>query len=168
MATGYRCPVCDEPQLDASHLADHVALTAVLGDDAHEAYLDETVPGWAERETEAVAAALAEAVEPVEIEGLEDGHDHDHGHGHEPARPDVAGTTPAARGGRDLDPETRAVLEEARDLTREMLAGDGGDDPEGDTDTDGEGVADADADTDGETGTDTDTDSGGAGDGRDG
>lgn len=43
---GYGCPVCETPQIDDEHLANHIAFTALLGDDAHEAWLDEHVPDW--------------------------------------------------------------------------------------------------------------------------
>lgn len=57
---GYACPVCETPQMDARHLANHLAFTALLGDDDHEQWLDEEVPGW-ESEGE---AELAERVAP--------------------------------------------------------------------------------------------------------
>ena len=76
--------------------------------------------------------------------GHDHAHDHDHRHGHGvPLDPDHAGesahgdrTTHLAGPGADpdeLDDETREVLAEAREMTREMLA-DEEDDPRGDPD----------------------------------
>lgn len=43
---GYACPVCDHPQHDAEHLANHLALTAITHGDDHEAWLDDHAPDW--------------------------------------------------------------------------------------------------------------------------
>jgi len=157
---GYACPVCDDPQSDARHLANHLAFTAILGDEAHEAWLDEHAPGWADDGERELAERVADHAEQREYPQLfEDttgrgsperdgdrsgelfdeeghgghdhlggGHDHghgtgDHGHGTHDARagdPDV----PHEQADVPRDPETEAVLEEARELTREMLAED--------------------------------------------
>jgi hypothetical protein len=45
---GYACPVCGDPQADAGHLANHLAFTAMIRDDGHEAWLDEHAAGWSE------------------------------------------------------------------------------------------------------------------------
>lgn len=55
---GYACPVCGHPQADEEHLANHLAFTALLGDDEHESWLAEHAPGW----DEAGAAELADRV----------------------------------------------------------------------------------------------------------
>ncbi|MEF8876250.1 MAG: DUF5810 domain-containing protein [Haloarculaceae archaeon] len=196
---GYECPVCETPQADARHLANHMAFTAVIGDAEHEAWLDEHAPGWAEAGEAELAPRIAEHAPEAEFPqvfedtagGLEEtdptdppeersgalfgaaddhGHGHDHGHGL-PRDPDHAGrpghgdrTAHLAGPGADpdaLDEETRAALEEAREMTREMLAEEG---TEGDTgaerDGDGDGDRDAitDVDTDGDTITDADGD----------
>lgn len=180
---GYECPVCATPQADARHLANHMAFTAVLGDEDHEAWLDDHAPGWADSGEAELAPRVAEhapegefaqAFEdtagglgeddstdpPGERSGVlfddeahthADGDDHDHGHGI-PLDPDRAGesthgdrTSHLAGAGTDpaeLDEETREVLEEAREMTREMLAeepGDGSEVPEGDVDADEDG-----------------------------
>jgi len=57
---GYECPVCATPQADASHLANHMAFTAVLGDEEHEAWLDEHAPGWSEAGEAELAPRVAE------------------------------------------------------------------------------------------------------------
>jgi hypothetical protein len=146
---GYECPVCGTPQADARHLANHLAFTAVLGREDHEAWLDEHAPGWSEAGEAELAPRVAEHAPETEfdqlfedtaggLEGREDPaepaeersgalfdelptspeHDHDQGRTHAPRESHLAGGVDEER----LDPETRAVIEEARDLTREMLA----------------------------------------------
>ena len=139
---GYACPVCSDPQADGGHLANHLAFTAMLGDDAHEAWLDEHVPGWGEMGETELADAATEEVEAVEfpqvfedtVGGLDDGGDppaersgalfDDAGDGH-----DHADRT-RDRGGADepTDEEAAAILEEAREMTRRMLADEGDED----------------------------------------
>jgi len=67
---GYACPVCSDPQADAGHLANHLAFTAMLGDDDHEAWLDEHVPAWAEAGEAELADAVADLVEETEFPQL--------------------------------------------------------------------------------------------------
>jgi hypothetical protein len=111
MSTGYACPVCDDPQADVGHLANHLAFTAMLRDDGHGDWLDEHVPGWNEYGEAELAAELGESTDlleereypqvfedtteedgtapgrddPTERSGalFDDGHDHDHQHGHD-------------------------------------------------------------------------------------
>jgi len=180
---GYACPVCEDPQADAGHLANHLAFTALLGDDDHETWLDDHVPGWGEMGEAELADVVVEDVPETEFpqvfedtvggldestpdsleersgmlfedEGFGDDHaDHDHG----PAGPARAGGLSA-----DMDPETEAIVEEAQEMTREMLreaADEGGDD------ADGEEAADADADgEEGDGGADAGADAAGDGD----
>jgi hypothetical protein len=40
---GYACPVCETPQQDAAHLADHLAFTAIVHTDDHESWLEDTL-----------------------------------------------------------------------------------------------------------------------------
>jgi hypothetical protein len=133
---GYACPVCSDPQADAGHLANHLAFTAILGDDDHEAWLDERAPGWADMGERELASTVSERVEEIEFPQLfEDtaggldaepeespaersgalfgDHDHDHGHSHSTPSTDSS-PEPA-------DEETEQILEEARELTRRML-----------------------------------------------
>ena len=187
---GYECPVCETPQADARHLANHMAFTAVIGDAEHEAWLDEHAPGWAEAGEAELAPRIAEHAPEAEFPqvfedtagGLEETDptdppgersgalfgpedEHAHGHDHEhgiPRAPDHAGqpghgdrTAHLAGPGADpdaLDEETREVLEEAREMTREML-------DEEDTDAGG----DADTGAEGDTTTATDEDGTGSG-----
>ncbi|WP_336336675.1 DUF5810 domain-containing protein [Haloarcula brevis] len=120
---GYACPVCDDPQADDVHLANHLAFTAMTGGDDHEAWLDEHVPGWgqlgeAELSTEVVEyAAETEFPQVFEdtVDRSDDGHEHDHGTGDLPQGAD------RHRGSNALSDHDSEVLAEARDLTREML-----------------------------------------------
>ena len=137
---GYACPVCGTPQADGEHLANHLAFTAMLHGDGHEAWLDERVPDWADRDPDALATDVVEGAEETDHEttfddttrgrpdvgvghGPEAGDRRDGGHGH--------GQSPGERGNRhgsdpapDLDPETRRIVEEARELTRQRRSGD--------------------------------------------
>lgn len=140
---GFACPVCEDPQADAGHLANHLAFAAILGDDAHGAWLDEHAPGWGEMDETELADVLGAAVEETEfpqvfedtVGGLSESAESsaersgalfDDGHpgagqgrdGHPPWGdvPDVAGVDPAG----PTDEETAAILAEAREMTREM------------------------------------------------
>jgi hypothetical protein len=140
---GYACPVCETPQRDGEHLAHHLAFTAMLHGDDHEAWLDDRVPDWSERDPAGLAAEVTPHAEDAEYrEVFEDTADrdrpdvdlgdHDHaGHGH-PGH-DHAGHDHAAGGGPgavdstgETDPEVAEAIREARRMVRE-----GGDD-EGD------------------------------------
>jgi hypothetical protein len=143
---GYACPVCETPQQDAEHLANHLAFTAMIHGDDHESWLDERVPDWSDRSPDELAPAVVEYVPETEYDAVfedtaEDGHggdavahDHEHEHARDHAR-DIAGRgrshTSHGGSGDDLDPETREVLAEARDLTRQMLD-EGGEADDGD------------------------------------
>ena len=145
---GSACPVCSAPQADGGHLANHLAFTAMLGDEAHEAWLEEYAPGWAEMGEAELADVVEDHVEETEFPqvfedtagGLVDDaeppgersgalFDDDHGdgsrYGHAHQAP--AGGDPANdRGGGDarMDEEAEAILEEAREMTRRMLEAD--------------------------------------------
>ena len=133
---GYACPVCEDPQSDAGHLANHLAFTAITSGGDHEKWLDEHVPGWGELgEAELADEVTSEAEETefpqvFEESGLEDSHDHgQHQHGHGTADQGLGahGVDPAAarsRGAGDLDDEARSIMAEARELTEEMRGGD--------------------------------------------
>jgi hypothetical protein len=163
---GYACPVCEVPQRDAEHLANHLAFTAMLHAGDHEAWLDETVPEWADSSPTELAADVVEfADEAVYDEVFEDtvhGHSHSNGHGHDHEgggdhahshdhrddhggatdRPAVEPAAAARRGAGEPDDETAAILREARELTRRMYASaddeaSGVDDPGGEESGDG-------------------------------
>lgn len=139
---GYACPVCGDPQADAEHLANHLAFTAMLGDADHESWLDERVPDWADRDPDALGAALTDEAEEREYpQVFED--TTDHGPDHDPERsgalfddePDLGdgfATRARERVARDRerypdsDADREAILEEAREMTRKMLDGNPG------------------------------------------
>ncbi|WP_251329305.1 DUF5810 domain-containing protein [Haloplanus pelagicus] len=144
---GLACPVCETPQRDAEHLANHLAFTAMLHGDAHERWLDETVPGWAGEGAAELGPVVAEhAEEAVYEEVFEESVPDDHDHAHD--RPVPTGDTPTVVTD-DLDDDTRRTLTEAREMTRAMLDGetdgaptDGGpDDADGDDHDDADGKA---------------------------
>lgn len=160
---GYECPVCSTPQADARHLANHMAMTAMLGREDHADWLDEHTPGWNEAGEEELAPRVAEHAEEKEfpqvfedtVGGLEEsedpddpleerggalfeeaGHAHEHGHQHGHSH----GQEVAPE---NLDDEARAAIEEAREMTRAMLEDESEDEEAADTeDTDEELAAD--------------------------
>jgi hypothetical protein len=128
---GYACPVCETPQADAEHLANHLAFTAVLGDADHERWLDEAVPDWADRDPEGLGAAVAELAPEAEDPRVfdagsgtsapgegehEHGHEHDRGHGRDGGPRGV----PFAAEDPELDGDAEEVIAEARELTARM------------------------------------------------
>ncbi|EMA57824.1 DUF5810 domain-containing protein [Halorubrum lipolyticum] len=147
---GYACPVCDTPQRDGEHLAHHLAFTAMLHAGDHEAWLDERVPDWSDREPAGLAAEVTPHAEDAEYhEVFEDtvdrgrpdvdlgahdgvgsgGHDHA-GHGH-------AGHTADGRSGAvdvtgETSPEVADAIREAREMAQEAR---GGEDDAGDGDS---------------------------------
>ena len=141
---GFACPVCEVPHQDATHLANHLAFTAMTHGDDHEAWLDDNVPDWSEYGEANLASEVADLAPEAEYdqvfedtvrdhEGVgEHRDDHAHDHGHDATRDGApAGVDPevaAASGGGELDEAARAVLDEARELTAEMVDGGAGDD----------------------------------------
>lgn len=136
---GYSCPVCATPQHDSEHLANHLAMTAMLHEDDHEAWLDEHIDGWGDltppelgkrvvddlEEIDHDEAAAEQADIPEEFRDESD-QQHDQGNPDIP-EPPAAERGPPARGvgGDSLDEETEEVLAEARELTekrRELAA----------------------------------------------
>jgi len=142
---GYACPVCSTPQADQRHLADHLAVTAMVHGDDHEEWLDEHVPDWSSMGPADLGPLVAEhAIEPeydAVFEDTTDGHDggpdpHDHrGVSGDRLEDHLAREGHRGPGGRgDLTDEQRAILEAAREMTREMR----GEDRTNDGDDDGE------------------------------
>lgn len=135
---GYACPVCETPQADGEHLANHLAITAILGRMDHEEWLDEHAPNWEGSTPEELAAQVVEAVPETEFpQVFEDTTDQHHGHSHGesggemPFEQELARQT-ASPGRGTLTDETRDVMAEAREMTRQMLDEDG----QAETDTD--------------------------------
>ena len=171
---GYACPVCDTPQRDGEHLAHHLAFTAMLHGDDHEAWLDEHVADWSERDPAGLAADVTphaadaeynEVFEDTVARGRPDvgmgsqtgaapNHAHDDGpvRAHGDAHDHDHGT------GRDAspdagfpdpdavdDPTVAEALREARELTNGTAPdGDAESDPETDDDADDEAATDRD------------------------
>ncbi|KAA9399856.1 hypothetical protein Har1130_01885 [Haloarcula sp. CBA1130] len=119
---GYACPVCDDPQADDVHLANHLAFTAMTGGDDHEEWLDERVPDWGQLGEDELSTEVVEYAAETEfpqvfedtVDRSGDGHSHDHGH-------DLPQGADRHRGSNALSDHDSEVLAEARDLTREML-----------------------------------------------
>ena len=65
---GYACPVCGTPQEDGVHLANHVAITAMLHDDEHAAWLDDRVADWRDSSPEELAGELTDRAERVDYD----------------------------------------------------------------------------------------------------
>jgi hypothetical protein len=134
---GYRCPVCEDPQADDTHLANHLAFTAILRGGDHEDWLDEHVPGWEEMGETELAPRVTEFAGSAEYPAvLEDttnraGDEHrDDGHAHERHKtvdhPEVT-ETPFGAG---IDEETREAIEQAREMTRRRRANAEKDEPD--------------------------------------
>jgi hypothetical protein len=136
---GYECPVCDVAQRDAEHLANHLAFSAMLHGDEHESFLDEHVPEWAQTGPTELAPVVAELATETDTEDVfEDTADHaDHDHGSSPFDGRQVGGRqhPQSAAGGEHSDEVRAVLQEARELTEQMLA-DAGEETETRADTD--------------------------------
>ncbi|MFC6951850.1 DUF5810 domain-containing protein [Halorubellus litoreus] len=156
----YRCPVCDNPETDAEHLANHLAFTAVIRGDGHESWLDEHVPDWGDDDPESLAPKVAEAVPEVDVPELEDDDhaSHDHGgrledelaqqSGHRGpgagGMSGAGGASDAPAGGRgDLTEDAAGVMQEAQRLTEQMYGLD--EDGEDASRDDGADASDADA-----------------------
>ena len=125
----YLCPVCAAPFGGGKPLADHLAVTAILHGGDHETWLNDTVADWASLSR----ADLGERV--VDHAETADDHDHigehshsDHEHSHSDPEPasglpngiDAAVSRREAGGNTAVDADAQAIIEEARELTREM------------------------------------------------
>jgi len=137
---GYACPVCETPQRDGEHLAHHLAFTAMLHGGDHEAWLDERVPDWSDREPAGLAAEVTPHADNAEYhEVFEDTVDrgrpdvdlgaHDGvgsgGHSHAGHDHTAAGGPSAVDSTGGTDPEVADAIREAREMARE--AGDDAD-----------------------------------------
>ena len=149
---GYACPVCETPQRDGEHLANHLAFTAMLRGGDHEAWLSETVPEWETATPEALADTVVDHAPAAEYDEVfedttTDGPDHGEtgAHGQSRGPGNTGRPTPNGRG--DDETADEAVLDgvvaEARQLTAEMYGLDGAD-----ADTGDEAVEETGADAD--------------------
>ena len=151
---GYLCPVCEEPFGDEGQCANHLAVTAILHGGPHETWLAEAVD---EHRADPVddwesvpRADLAEIVADCAEETTDHDHPGDHTHpvgeghavddgqpvneqsvtgGHEGATQGQPAITESNAETAQLDADAQAILDEARELTREMQ--DRGPDDEG-------------------------------------
>jgi len=133
---GYACPVCETPQADAGHLANHLAFTAITGGDDHEQWLDEHVPEWDQLGESELGDELIAIAEETDFPFEEGGHDHghgggQHGDGHHDHQHGIDTQQARARGSGQLDDDAAAILSEARELTESMR--EQGDSDDGDT-----------------------------------
>lgn len=126
---GYLCPVCEEPFGDATGCANHLAVTAILHGGPHERWLADAVDDRFEGvdDWEAVPRAdLADIVADCAAETTDHDHPGDHTHPVGENAEAVAHGQPAITESSaetaQLDADARAVLSEARDLTRRMQA----------------------------------------------
>ncbi|ERH09796.1 MAG: hypothetical protein J07HX64_01558 [halophilic archaeon J07HX64] len=151
---GYRCPVCEDPQADDTHLANHLAFTAILRGGDHEGWLNEHVPGWEEMGETDLAPRVTEFAESAEfpvrpddatgrVHREEGGHDddHSHEHGHEGAQDVGRSEISETPFGAGIDEEAREAIEQAREMTRQRRANASNDKP----DTDGPDSEDGDS-----------------------
>ena len=138
---GYACPVCETPQSDGEHLANHLAFAAILGDDEHESWLDEYAPGWNEDGPDELAPRITEYADeeeyPQVFEDTVHDHGHDHGHGH--GGHGLEDELQQAGGyGRDatMGSDAQRIMAEARQMTEQMM----NDESEGAEDDDADGT----------------------------
>ncbi|OIB58128.1 DUF5810 domain-containing protein [Natrialba sp. SSL1] len=164
---GYACPVCAAEQADAEHLANHLAITASLGRQEHQEWLAEHAPEWEECSPPELGEIVAEHAPEIETPSFEGGssgdrgghdhshdyghgHGHDHDHNHTQGRPtgleaDLARQS-RQRGRGSMTAETEHVLQEASELTRQMV--ENASDEEEDSSTSAESDAPSESETD--------------------
>jgi len=114
---GYACPVCETPQADAGHLANHLAITAIARGGDHEAWLDEHVPDWEDRDEAGLAEAVVDHAESADYpQVFEDttGEAAAESGAADPPVDEAALERLAA----DDEADVEAVLDRARELTR--------------------------------------------------
>ncbi|WP_337652781.1 DUF5810 domain-containing protein [Halomontanus rarus] len=163
MGTGYACPVCDEQQADAVHLANHLAITASLGRQDHLQWLEEYAPDWADCGPEELGEQVVEyalEVETPEFEGSAGGHSHGHSQGRPSFENELARqTSQPGRGGAAMSGDTGRILEEAREMTAQMY-----EDEEGNEDEEASDSESGSGDDDSESGSGDDDSESGSGD----
>lgn len=123
---GYACPVCEHPQADAEHLANHLAITAIARGGAHERWLDEHVDEWETQSAAELAAALAPHVEetatPIDDVRPPAGQRPPSGQAAHEDAADGGHQPPSTTPDGAVGAETRAALSRARELTRRRAA----------------------------------------------
>lgn len=118
---GYSCPVCEDPQADDIHLANHLAFTALVRGGDHESWLDETIPEWESMDDEGLAAVVTDHAEQTEypqvFEDTTEQRSNDHQH-RESTVPDGMATADLPDG-EELSEAATDALAKARELTRQ-------------------------------------------------
>ena len=118
---GYACPVCSALQMDAEHLANHLAFSALIHEDEHEHWLNEHTPDWSAHGPEELTPAVAELADEVELpDDFEEGPDPSAVTDELSRSPPGAGPVEPATG---LDDEVNSILAEARELTERRRRG---------------------------------------------
>ncbi|ADJ16034.1 DUF5810 domain-containing protein [Halalkalicoccus jeotgali] len=112
---GYACPICEIPQQDEKHLANHLAFAAMLGREDHEGWLDEHVPDWEGMGPESLGERVATFAPEEEFETTFE--DTTTGHGGSGRLEDAV---PRQHGRQAMGGEASDVLAEAQAMTREM------------------------------------------------
>lgn len=111
---GYACPVCETPQQDAEHLANHLAFSAMLGHADHEEWLDDRVPEWGELDPETLGDRVADDAPDAEFpQAFEDTTDD--------RAPREEESISRRRGRGAMGGETAEILARAEAMTREMV-----------------------------------------------
>jgi hypothetical protein len=121
---GYACPVCETPQSDGEHLANHLAFAAILGDLDHESWLDEYAPGWDEEGPDELAPRITEYADEKEYPQVFEDTVHDHGHDHGHGSGGLEDELQQAGGyGRDatMGADAQQIMAEARQMTERMF-----------------------------------------------
>ena len=149
---GYECPVCGDPQADETHLANHLAFTAIARGGDHEAWLDEHVPEWGQLDDAGLADAVVDLAEEADFpqvfedttaERVQGGHDHGsgghthnhggHSHGQGPAERADLPTGADTFGDPEIGPDERDILSEAIEMTEQRRQDTDGEDTDEDT-----------------------------------
>ncbi|WP_253738897.1 DUF5810 domain-containing protein [Halohasta salina] len=134
---GYLCPVCAEPFGDAAACANHLAVTAILHGEDHDAWLadavDEAVDGGVDTVDEGAGdwesiprSELADLVADRAEETTDHDHPGEHSHthpvdgSHEDTTQGRPAITESAAETAQLDADAEAILDEARELTERM------------------------------------------------
>lgn len=121
---GYQCPVCADPQADETHLANHLAFTAIARGGDHEDWLDDHVDDWGSMDEATLADHVVEFADEEEYpQVFEDtttqDHDHPDSQG-DPSTDSTAGAGIPERADLDIDSDdVDSVVDEAVELTRQ-------------------------------------------------
>lgn len=117
---GYECPVCGDPQADETHLANHLAFTAIARGGDHEAWLDEHVPEWGQLDDKGLAEAVVELAEETDFPQVFEDTTADRAQGgHDHADRDDLPSGADAFGDAEIGPAERGVLSEAIEMTEQ-------------------------------------------------